>query len=252
MKRNYFKRLKLAGSILLLALLALVAAFLVARTRYEKQLRAQIWTTNSPELNIASGSEGSSLPTVLLLGDSRMAQWGVPQLQGWHVVNAGTGGLTTAQILLATPGVLERVHPEVVVLQAGINDLKYLGLRPEMRPIIVSLVASNLAVIASECTNRNCKVILLETWLPGRPSLARRLVWNEAVPDGVNELNAVLQKVFTARNEIHFVNLFNEAGIEQGERLYQDTLHLKPEIYQRLTPALEKVLSQWRYAGARK
>ena len=39
------------------------------------------------------------------------------------------------------------------------------------------------------------------------------------------------------------MDLFGAAGLKPEPGLYRDTLHFKPEVYQRLTPALEKELN---------
>ena len=161
---------------------AMILGFLSARGRYENLLAQQIWPLNAPEIVAISNSPVQFDSTVLLLGDSRMAQWHLPQLAGWRVVNAGTGGLTTGQLRLCAPKLLDEFHPDAVVVEVGINDLKYLGLRPEMASQIVSLAASNLTAVVQECVARHCKVIVLETWPASRPELARRLVWNAAIP----------------------------------------------------------------------
>jgi peptidoglycan/LPS O-acetylase OafA/YrhL/lysophospholipase L1-like esterase len=228
-------------------LAAIFSAFWFMRADYEKRLRQQIWPANAPEVSVVSNSPTNFKSTVLLLGDSRVAQWNLPQLSGWRVVNAGAGGLTTGQIRLAAPKLLDEFHPDTVVLEAGINDLKFLGVRPEMAPQIVSLALDNLTAIVNECAARHCKIILLETWAAGKPDLARRSVWNKVIAVSVDELNARLQALNTTGKEIHVVDLFKEAELKPDAGLYRDTLHLKPEVYGRLTPALEKELSRFRY-----
>jgi lysophospholipase L1-like esterase len=225
-----------------LALLALFAAFLPARSRYENQLSRQIWPVVAPEISAVSNSPANFKSTVLLLGDSRMAQWDLPQLAGWRVVNAGAGGLTTGQLRLCATELLAEFHPDAVVLEAGINDLKFLGLRPEISAQIVSLAASNLTAVVRECAARRCRVIVLETWPAGHPDLARRLVWSAEISAAVDALNAQLQHLNLPEQGIRVVNLFKEAGLKPEAGLYRDTLHFKPEVYQRLTPALEKNL----------
>ncbi len=160
----------------------------------------------------------------------------------WRVVNAGVGGATTGQIRLLAPGLLAEVHPDAVVLEAGINDLKFLGLRPGMAPAIVSLAASNLVAVVNECARQHCKVVMLETWPAGRPGLARRLVWNATIPASVNQLNAQLRRLDSPERGIRVVNLFSEAGLNPGPQTYLDTLHFTPETYARLTPWLEREL----------
>ena len=217
-----------------------------ARTHYEYALAQQIWPLTAPEISARSSSPANSAPTVLLLGDSRMAQWDLPRWPGWRVVNAGAGGLTTGQLRLAAPKLLDEFHPNAVVLEAGINDLKFLGLRPEMTPRIISLAANNLATVVRECASRRCQVIVLETWPAGQPDLARRLVWSAAIPTAVDSLNAQLHLLDAPERGIRVADLFKDAGLKPEDAHYRDTLHFKPEVYQRLTPALEKELEAGR------
>ncbi len=242
MLRGKFHWLKWLALALALLFAAIVFAFWSARSRYEKQLSQQIWPVVAPEIPVVSNSPANFKSTVLLLGDSRMAQWDLPQLPGWRVVNAGAGGLTTGQLRLCAPQLLDKFHPDAVVLEAGINDLKLIGLRTELSPQIVLLAASNLTAVVRECAACHCQVIVLETWPAGKPDLERRLVWSAEIPAAVDALNAQLQKLDAAEQGIRVVDLFKEAGLKPKAGLYRDTLHFKPEVYQHLTPALEREL----------
>jgi peptidoglycan/LPS O-acetylase OafA/YrhL/lysophospholipase L1-like esterase len=222
---------------------AIFLSALILRGRYKTQLRQQIWPTVAPEISIVSNSPTNFKTTVLLLGDSRMAQWNLPQLSGWRIVNAGTSGLTTGQVVLAAPKLLDEFHPDAVVLEAGINDLKFLGLQPEMSSQIISLALSNCAAIADECVKRHCKIILLKVWPPGKIELARYLVWSPEVSISVAEFNSQLQKLDSPSQKIRVVDLFKEAGLKPQEKFYQDTLHFKPIVYELLTPFLETNLN---------
>ncbi len=241
----------LRRSVLVLAVLSAAAALAIwsARTHYEYQLAQQIWPLTAPEISARSSSPASSAPTVLLLGDSRMAQWDLPRWPGWRVVNAGAGGLTTGQLRLAAPTLLDEFHPHAVVLEAGINDLKFLGLRPEMSPRIISLAANNLAAVVRECSSRRCQVIVLETWPAGQPGLARRLVWSAAISTAEDSLNAQLHLLDAPGHGIRVLDLVKEAGLKPEAGLQRDTLHFKPEVYQRLTPVLQMELDASRRAN---
>ena len=242
MPRGKFHRLKWRVTLLALLCAAIVLTFWSARTHYEYRLAQQIWPVTAPNITARSSSTAKATPTVLLLGDSRMAQWELPQLAGWRVVNAGAGGLTTGQLRLAAPKLLDEFHPDAVVLEAGINDLKFIGLRTASSQQIVSLAASNLNTVVRECAANHCEVIVLETWPAGQPDLARRFIWSARIPPAVVALNAQLQHLNSAGQGIRVVDLFKEAGLKPEAGLYRDTLHFKPEVYQRLTPALEKIL----------
>jgi len=251
MPRGNFQRLKWLALALAVLSAAMVFGFWLARSHYEEQLMRQIWPPNAPEIAAISKSSANFDSTVLLLGDSRMEQWGLPQLAGWRVVNAGAGGLTTGQLRLCAPRLLDEFHPDAVVLESGINDLKFIGLRPEMASQMVSLAASNLTGVVQECIARRCRVIVLETWPASQPELARRLVWNAAIPAAVISLNAQLRSLNAPEQGIRVVDLFKEAGLKPEAGLYRDTLHFKPDVYQRLTPVLELKLGTVRTGAVR-
>ena len=242
MPRGKFHWLKWLVPGLAVLFAALVLAFWFARSRYENQLARQIWPLNAPDICVVSNSPAHFNSTVLLLGDSRMAQWDLPQWSGRRVVNAGAGGLTTGQLRLGAPRLLDEFHPDAVVVEAGINDLKFLGPRPQMSAQIISLAASNLTTVVHECAARHCQVIVLETWPAAEPNLVRRLLWSAKIPAAVDSLNAQLHLLDSPGQGIRIVDLFNRAGLRPEAALYLDTLHFKPEVYQRLTPALEKEL----------
>ena len=239
--RGNWKLKWLAVGFAVFAALVFVSAWTLRR-QYETRLARQIYPETAPQLSIVADAPSGSTPTVLLLGDSRMAQWNLPPLAHWRVVNAGTGGLTTGQLCLSAPKLLDETHPDAVVLEAGINDLKFLGLRPAMAPQITSLAASNLTAVVNECAARRCKIIVLETWPAGQPNLVRRWIWNATIPAAVGSLNARLRLLNAPERGIRVVDLFAETGLKPEAGLYRDALHFKPEVYQQLTPALGKDL----------
>src|SRR6266704_350887 len=85
-----------AGSLFAALVLSLTLAFFL-RHHYAETLAAKVWPAAPyPAGVVGTAVQGSR--TVLLMGDSRMADWGLPQIEGWRVVNAGLPGVTTAQL----------------------------------------------------------------------------------------------------------------------------------------------------------
>ena len=70
---------------------------------------------------------------ILAFGDSLTAGNGAPrassypvilqQLTGWQTINAGAPGEISAEGVIRLPGLLQRYHPDLVVLCHGGNDL---------------------------------------------------------------------------------------------------------------------------------
>lgn len=213
----------------------------LSRKRYADALIYSVWRTNDSVR--ATTANWVPIPkTLLLFGDSRIAEWGTPPLPGWNVVNRGCSGATTAELRLLLPEALERSRPAAVLLQAGINDLKLAGVRPDLKGAVVSTCVSNLVEMVNECTRRRMRVIVTPVWPAGPVTLARRVVWNSSVAVAIEETNLRLEQVLGRREDVLVTNVF--AILRRGgvgidfEQVYRDTLHLKPEAYSTLSTAL--------------
>ncbi len=239
-------RLKWLMGIAFVLLLLAIAAVEFVRSRYAHEMSRRVWPVAAPDAPpvIASGAAESSDPTLLLLGDSRIAEWGLPSIPNWRVVNAGMPGWTTGEIRLRTAALLDAIHPRVVVIEAGINDLKLLGVRPDLMATVVSLVESNLVDVADICRARKCHVVVFHVWPPGNVSLMRRVFWSKAVAESVSILNSRLPQNPGLRTNVEVVDLFSRAGAPIAPADYRDTLHIRPEVYRRLTAALENELKR--------
>jgi len=237
--------------LILIPALALLACSLIfnwlalAKTRhlYEAQLDAQLWPMGLPA--IASDVPADGAP-VLLFGDSRMVDWGAPMLRAGRTINGSCAGLTTSQLALRLPAWLEACHPRVVVLEAGINDLKMLGMRPDLYETIVPQCVSNMNAMLDQCRQHQARVILLSVWPPGAISPLRSLVWNPAVDRAVTDLNHRLMQAVAGRNDVVWLDLLAQlptgtAG-ESLKSLYRDDLHLQKKVYLQLTPLLDQAL----------
>jgi acyl-CoA thioesterase I len=237
--------LRLAASLGLLLLLSLTLNVFLGKLlldRYDAQLQQQLWPVGPPVAGPKPGTTGTGTNTVLLLGDSRILEWGLPELSGRRVVNAGIGGQTTAQIRLRLSELLAAHPPEGVVIHAGINDLKIPRPHPDWSTALQTQAENNPTAIVPECASRQIPVLLLEIWPPAAPTLLRRPVWSRAIPDSVVALNRRLRALEAPGKRVQVIDLLGLAGVTAGPDTYRDTMHLKPETYRRLTGALEQRL----------
>jgi acyl-CoA thioesterase-1 len=116
---------------------------------------------------------GAETPTILVLGDSLSAAYGIPAEQGWvdllqrrlvenglphRVVNASISGDTTSGGLSRLPAALERERPALVVLELGAND----GLRGQS----LDAMAGNLARMIELSQQAGARVALAEMRIP--------------------------------------------------------------------------------------
>jgi lysophospholipase L1-like esterase len=183
-------------------------------------------------------------PVLLYFGDSRARMWNEPDsLAGFHVVNRGIGNQTTAQILMRVDSDVVPVHPSVVVLEAGVNDLKAIPQFPERRAEIVAECESNLERIVNACRRTGATVVVVSVFDIGDVALWRRPFWSDDVASAVRDVNAFLPRL--AGPGIHF---FDAAPVLGGpgrvQHEYQlDYLHLAPAGYRALDGRLVPLLA---------
>lgn len=119
------------------------------------------------------GALANTAPTILVLGDSISAAYGiqreqgwVAQLQqrvaefdpGWQVVNASTSGETTAGGLARLPLALESHAPDVVIIELGGND--------GLRGYPIDRIRDNLDRLVGLATHHGSEVLLVGMEIP--------------------------------------------------------------------------------------
>ena len=181
----------------------------------------------------------------LALGDSRIARWPLPQ-SPFRFVNLGIGGQTSVQVYLRYRHLRDRIPSlPVVLLQAGINDLKTIPLFPQRKKEIVAQCKKNLYDLITSLSQDHRKVIVATIFPTGTPSLLlRRPFWSNDVENAVREVNAYLR---TLRNDRIVIWDAYALLNEDKERYYKDLLHLNETGYDMLNRELIFVLQNIRH-----
>lgn len=122
---------------------------------------------------------GETAPTVLVIGDSLSAAYGMDMEQGWvhllaeklsdqspgaSVINASISGDTTGGGAQRLPLLLEQHEPSVVIIELGGND--------GLRAYPIKQMRNNLAAMTEASLAQGAKVLLLAAEAP--PNLGRR------------------------------------------------------------------------------
>ncbi|GAB3538640.1 arylesterase [Noviherbaspirillum agri] len=115
----------------------------------------------------------SASNTVLVLGDSLSAEYGLTRGSGWvpllekrlkderinaSIVNASISGETTGGGRVRLPALLERHQPDVVIIELGAND--------GLRGLPLSAAEANLRTMITESRSAKAKVLLVGMQLP--------------------------------------------------------------------------------------
>ena len=122
---------------------------------------------------------GETPPTVLVIGDSLSAAYGMDMEQGWvhllaeklsdqspgaSVINASISGDTTGGGAQRLPSLLEQHEPSIVIIELGGND--------GLRAYPIKQMRNNLAAMTDASLAQGAKVLLLAAEAP--PNLGRR------------------------------------------------------------------------------
>lgn len=214
-----------------------------------KRYYTYLYAVELDPLGLEYYGDAQALPTVqgaqsvVFFGDSRAAQWTQPTLPGFTFNNRGIGNQTTAQVLNRFDEHILPLHPDVIILQVGINDLKTIPLFPERKAEIVSNCKENIRQIVEKSLEAGSVAVITTIFPIGEIPLQRRLVWSNDIEAARIEVNEYIRRL-AAENVFIFdsaVLLSDSSGKIKPEYGY-DTLHLNPAGYDVLNLELMKLL----------
>jgi acyl-CoA thioesterase-1 len=131
------------------------------------------WTVAALLTVAASASAYSAPKTVLVLGDSLSAEYGLARGTGWvslleqklkaeridaRIVNASISGETTSGGRTRLPALLSQHHPNIVVIELGAND--------GLRGLPVASAEANLRNMVSLARKDHAQVLLVGMRMP--------------------------------------------------------------------------------------
>lgn len=242
-----------------LVLLALVAALAASALLYRRTVRTEreaaalrldpTRAERFERVNAALGAPDSAVARIVFFGDSRIEMWGgLPSVPGAAAVNRGCGGETTAQLLLRLERDVIALAPRVVVIQAGINDLKEIGLfRDRERPIAEGCM-DRLDTLVARLRARDIEVVALTVFPVGRIPLARRTIWSDRTRAAVAAVNDHLRAIAGPGVTVVDCDPLLAKGDRLDPRYELDALHLNAAGYRALdgllTPVLTRVVAE--------
>jgi len=141
--------------------------------------------------------------TVLILGDSLSAEYGIPRGTGWvqlmalqaaqenkalKVINASISGDTTAGGVTRLPYLLKQHAPEILIIELGGNDA--------LRGLSLALTQKNLLRMARDGKNAGAKVMVIAIQMPPNYGQAYRQQLNDAYVQISKETGSQLNSQF--------------------------------------------------------
>lgn len=181
--------------------------------------------------------------TVLVIGDSLSAAYGMPVEQGWvallrrhlaangrgdQLINASISGDTTASALARLPQALETHQPDLVILELGGND--------GLRALPLTQMKSNLAAMIDLILDGRRRLLLIGVELP--PNYGRRFT---------EKFHAVYGELAREKGVELLPSLVEDVGIHP-ELMQSDGIHpnagaqprIAEMVWERLRPMLQE------------
>ncbi len=190
----------------------------------------------------AAVPQSSTPRTVLVVGDSLSAEYGIKRGTGWvpllsariseqypkfQVVNASISGDTTSGGVARLPALLRQHAPAVVVLELGANDA--------LRGLPLNMTEQNLRTMTQAARKADADVLIVGMQIP--PNYGR---------DYAQRFAAVFSNV--AKNENARLVPFLMEGIATNRAMFQaDGIHpnedAQPQLLDNVWPALRPMLN---------
>jgi len=213
-----------------------------------RKSRIDVWMNDFGELgryreaNTALGSPAPGEKRVVFMGDSITDGWNLSEyFPAKPYVNRGIGGQTTPQMLIRfRPDVID-LHPRLVVILAGTNDIG-----GNTGPMRLEDIENNIASMAELARVHDIGVILASV-LPVHnytPEAELRLI--RRPPAKIPDLNRWL-KDYCTKNHCLYLDYFSAMVNEKGmlrKELAQDGLHPNDEGYKVMAPLAEKAIEK--------
>ena len=176
--------------------------------------------------------------TVLVIGDSLSAAYGLEESEGWvalakkdleptypelELINASISGDTTEGALRRLPAALERFKPDVLILELGGND--------GLRGYPLNKIHENLVQLATMAQEANAQVLILGMRIPSNYGPAYTEKFAQAFVDAANESASELLPFFLEPIAL-------DSGFFQPDGIHPNA-EAQPLL---VTPVLEKLV----------
>ena len=184
---------------------------------------------------------------VVFLGDSITDSWDDPKYGGFFpgkpYIGRGNSGQTTPQMLVRFRADVIALHPKVVIILAGTNDLA-----GNTGPMTLEAIEDNLISMAELAKVNHIRVVLASI-LPvsdyelrdGKPIINT----TQRPPEKIRALNEWMKR-YAAMNKLTYLDYYSAMIDDKGflrDELSNDGLHPNQKGYAVMTPLAERAIS---------
>jgi len=178
---------------------------------------------------------------LVVFGDSRVSDWQLlPDIDNIRSLNAGVHGESTAEMRRRFEQDVLRFTPDIVFIQAGVNDVSAAATRGiQLGDQILQQIESNLRYFIEASRANGAEVIVSSIIESRRLNPLRRYFWPLGLNNSIRLLNQKLQAI---SDETGAVWIDLNALLSDTD--YRDTLHLTPLAYGRINEEITPLLKE--------
>jgi len=179
---------------------------------------------------------------VVFFGDSITDIWKLEDyFAGKPYINRGIGGQTTPQMLVRFRQDVIDLHPQVVVILAGTNDIA-----GNTGPMSLGDIEANYSSMAELARAHNIRVVFSSILPVHNYTPKAQEFFAQRPPEKILELNRWL-KDYCAAKTLAYLDYFNSMVDEKGllkRDLAEDGLHPNPAGYKIMAPLAEQAITK--------
>ncbi len=190
----------------------------------------------------------SAKKNIVLIGDSRIQDWGKPDLgKNIEVINFGTGGATSRETLCQIDATILNLTPEWYIVQVGINDIVAASMmKKEERTKIQDQILENIKRIITKLASTGSNILILTIVPPISPDTLRSFVWGDGIEEETARTSKRLLNELPDKVQIYDMKaiFFDFDKNEWKEDLSSNALHWNDNAYKLLTVEITKIVAE--------
>jgi lysophospholipase L1-like esterase len=180
---------------------------------------------------------------VVFFGDSITDLWHLDEyFPGRPYINRGIGGQTTPQMLIRFRQDVIDLHPKVVIILAGTNDIA-----GNTGPMRIEDIEANYASMAELARANNIRVVFSSVLPVHNYTLRSQNMFAGRSPEKILELNRWLKTCVAAHPDCLYLDYFSAMVDDKGllkRDLAEDGLHPNAAGYKIMVPLAEAAITQ--------
>jgi lysophospholipase L1-like esterase len=225
-----------------------LCAILWGITHYKQGKIDRLHRCNPALLDVSAVSNCYGRLRVVLLGDSRIQQWGKPDFGPQvEAINFGVSGATSSEILCGVTEAFAQRKIDWFVVQVGINDLVAASMQSQdAREKTHRQLLENLNKIVKNLSATGARIIVLTLVPPISPDAVRSFLWGDGIEEAAEQVSKTIINEMGGDVVVYDMKhlFFDHKNRVWKKQFASDALHWNQTGYNFLTREIKNLVPQ--------